>query len=174
MNSTLSTGAWQSPPTLMRCFCRVCFGIESCWRLGQARIRKNSSGFFCQPVRQICASGSYGLLQRISFAVPTFRLGCGSERVWRRCTWIFVGSAIGSSLSCGSISKETPHSKFSGHIKLWATWPTVFRKIARSITKSETPDQNFFAGLDLRAMSFGWIVMSLGWRLNGLSLWLVI
>jgi uncharacterized membrane protein YbhN (UPF0104 family) len=92
-------------------------------------------------------------------------------------TWIFVGSAIGSLLLALYFQGNTTLEVSAITLTLVAgvlTWPTVFRKIARSITKSETPNQNFFAGIDLRAMSFGWIVMSLGWCLNGLSLWLVI
>ncbi len=92
-------------------------------------------------------------------------------------TWIFVGSAIASLLLALNFQGQTSLQITAITLTLIAgvlTWPTVFRKIAALITRSKSSGQSFLSGLGLNTMLFGWIVMSLGWCLNGLSLWLVI
>jgi len=93
-------------------------------------------------------------------------------------TWIFVGSAIASLLLIFRFRDQFVLQLTAGLLTLASgvlTLPPVFRRIAlkvggvggRKIVKT-------FEGLNFRTMSFGWVLMTLGWCLNGLSLWLVL
>jgi len=93
-------------------------------------------------------------------------------------TWIFVGSAIASLLLIFRFCDQVVLQITAGLLTLAAgllTWPPIFRRIAlkiggiggRKIVKT-------FDGLNLRTMSYGWTLMTVGWCLNGLSLWLVL
>ncbi len=93
-------------------------------------------------------------------------------------TWIFVGSAIASLLLIFRFRDQLVLQITAGLLTIAAgvlTWPPIFRAIAlkvggvggRKIVKT-------FEGLDLKTMSYGWGLMTLGWCLNGLSLWLVL
>ena len=93
-------------------------------------------------------------------------------------TWIFVGSAIASLLLIFRFQDQIALQITAAALTVVAgvlTWPPFFRRIAlkigavrgRKVAKT-------FEGLNLSTMSFGWIVMTVGWCLNGLSLWLVI
>jgi uncharacterized membrane protein YbhN (UPF0104 family) len=93
-------------------------------------------------------------------------------------TWIFTGAAIASLLIVFRFPQYRSLQVTAAILTLCAgvlTWPPVFQKIATrvsSIGKSKT--KNVFSGLTLPTMSFGWLVLSIGWCLNGASLWLVI
>lgn len=93
-------------------------------------------------------------------------------------TWIFVGSAIASLLLVFQFKDQLVLQITALTLTLVAgmlTWPAVFRRIAQTLIKSRGGNHpDLFAGLNLSTMSFGWSVMTLGWALNGLSLWLVI
>ena len=93
-------------------------------------------------------------------------------------TWIFVGSAIASVLLIFRFRDQFALQLTAGLLTLAAgalTWPPVFRRIAlkvggiggRKIVKT-------FDGLNLRTMFTGWGLMTAGWCLSGLSLWLVL
>lgn len=93
-------------------------------------------------------------------------------------TWIFVGSAIASLLLIFRFRDQVVLQITAALLTVAAgvlTWPPIFRRIAlkvggvggRKIVKT-------FDGLDLKTMSYGWAMMTLGWCLNGLSLWLVL
>jgi len=93
-------------------------------------------------------------------------------------TWIFTGAAIASLLIVFRFPQYRALQITAAILTLCAgvlTWPSVFQKIATrvsSIGKSKT--KNIFSGLTLSTMSFGWFVLTIGWCLNGVSLWLVI
>ena len=93
-------------------------------------------------------------------------------------TWIFVGSAIASLLLIFRFQDQVGLQITAALLTIVAgvlTWPPIFRAIAlklgaakgRSVAKA-------FSGLDFSTMSFGWVVMALGWCFNGFSLWLVL
>ncbi len=93
-------------------------------------------------------------------------------------TWIFVGSAI----ACLMLGLQ-----FRQHVALTGTaigltvaagvltYPPIFRMIAgRFVARKSKSAARFLSGYDVRTMLTGWLLMGLGWCLNGLSLWLVI
>lgn len=94
-------------------------------------------------------------------------------------TWIFVGSVIASLLLIFRFREQVTLQVVAAVLMITAgvlTWPPIFRKIAAKVSSlgSGKKSAKVFAGLDLSTMAFGWGVMSLGWCLNGLSLWLVL
>lgn len=93
-------------------------------------------------------------------------------------TWIFVGSAIASLLLVFQFRDQVALQVTAAILTLAAgvlTWPAVFRRIAIKMGAARGRNStNMFDGLNLATMSFGWAVMSVGWCLNGLSLWLVL
>ena len=92
-------------------------------------------------------------------------------------TWIFVGSLIGGTLVVICFPDQQWLKLAAIAMACMAgmlTWPSVFQWIASRLTRTSHPSENFFAGLNLGTMGFGWFIMSIGWALNGLSLWLVL
>lgn len=93
-------------------------------------------------------------------------------------TWIFVGSAIASLLLVFQFRDQVALQVTAVVLTLVAgvlTWPAVFRGIANRMGAAKGRNSaGMFDGLNLATMSFGWAVMTLGWCLNGLSLWLVL
>ncbi len=93
-------------------------------------------------------------------------------------TWIFVGSAIASLLLVFQFRDHVALQMTAVVLTLGAgvlTWPAVFRRIAIKMGAARGRNATrMFDGLNLSTMSFGWMVMTLGWCLNGLSLWLVL
>jgi uncharacterized membrane protein YbhN (UPF0104 family) len=93
-------------------------------------------------------------------------------------TWIFVGSAIASLLLVFQFRDQVALQITAAVLTLVAgvlTWPAVFRGIAIKLGAARGRNAaRMFDGLNLATMSFGWAVMTLGWCLNGLSLWLVL
>ena len=93
-------------------------------------------------------------------------------------TWLFTGAAIASVLLIIKF-QEHPVLQITAAVLTIAagilTWPSVFQKIAikiSSIGKAKT--NNVFTGLNLKTMSQGWLLLSIGWCFNGASLWMVI
>ena len=90
-------------------------------------------------------------------------------------TWIFVGSAIASLLLASHFQNFPLLQIGAGVMMLTAgvmTWPPLFRRVAsRFLANSRTQDP--MAGLTLSVMLSGWALMTVGWLLNGLSLWFV-
>ena len=93
-------------------------------------------------------------------------------------TWLFTGAAIASVLLIIKF-QEHPALQITAAVLTIAagilTWPSVFQKIATkvsSIGKAKT--NNVFTGLNLKTMSQGWLLLSIGWCFNGASLWMVI
>ncbi len=90
-------------------------------------------------------------------------------------TWIFVGSVIACLLTAIQFSQH-PAMLWTAAILAGmagvVTLPPVFRYLAIRLTR--TTDPQVFAQLDFGTMAQGWLLMSLGWCLNGLSLWLVL
>ena len=93
-------------------------------------------------------------------------------------TWIFVGSVIACVLLVFRFQGQPSLQVTAALLVVGAgvlTCPPVFRAIAkkilarRSIKSSDACD-----GLDFATLAFGWAVMSVGWLLNGLSMWLVL
>ncbi|MEM7453165.1 MAG: lysylphosphatidylglycerol synthase transmembrane domain-containing protein [Planctomycetota bacterium] len=98
-------------------------------------------------------------------------------------TWIFVGSAISSFLFAVMFRDQTMLGILAIVFTLVAgllTWPPVFKKLAASISAvlkrgaGAEKSLDRFAGLNVATMGYGWIVMTFGWCLNGLSLWCVL
>lgn len=92
-------------------------------------------------------------------------------------TWVFVGSVIASVLIAIQFREHTSLQVMALVMALIAgilTWPSNFRWIATKLLEYRGGDSSVFHGLDLPTMGFGWLVMTLGWCLNGWSLWLVI
>ena len=93
-------------------------------------------------------------------------------------TWIFVGSAIASLLLVFQFRNQVALQITAAILTLVAgvlAWPAVFRGIAIKLGAARGRNAaRMFNGLNLATMSFGWAVMTLGWCLNGLSLWLVL
>ena len=93
-------------------------------------------------------------------------------------TWIFIGSAIASLLLIFQFGDQVTLQIGAALLTVIAgmlTWPPIFRKIAMKLGSARGRNiKKMFDGLNLQTMSFGWIVMSIGWCLNGLSLWLVL
>ncbi len=106
-------------------------------------------------------------------------------------SWIFVGSAISAVLIAFQFREQRVLGLTAIVMAVLAgvlTWPSVFRAVATRVSgfmkalanptsqseqdSKETQDR--FAGLDLPTMAYGWFVMTIGWCLNGLSLWLVL
>ena len=93
-------------------------------------------------------------------------------------TWIFVGSAIASLLLVFQFREQVVLQVAAAILTIVAgvlTWPAVFRRIAIKLGAARGRNaEKMFDGLNLATMSYGWAVMTIGWCLNGLSLWLVL
>ena len=93
-------------------------------------------------------------------------------------TWLFTGAAIASVLLIIKFQQHPGLQITAAVLTIAAgilTWPSVFQKIATkvsSIGKAKT--NNVFTGLNLKTMSQGWLLLSIGWCFNGASLWMVI
>lgn len=89
-------------------------------------------------------------------------------------TWIFVGSVIACVLMFTEFQEHTRLKWIAGTFALVAgivTFPPIFRILAGKLGKR---DLGQFAGLGMSTMAFGWLILTFGWCLNGLSLWLVL
>ncbi len=92
-------------------------------------------------------------------------------------TWVFVGSVIASVLIAIQFREHTALQVTAIMLAVTAgvlTWPRNFQWIATKLLEYKGSDSGMFRGLNLQTMAFGWSVMTIGWCLNGLSLWLVI
>ncbi|MEL7496804.1 MAG: lysylphosphatidylglycerol synthase transmembrane domain-containing protein [Planctomycetota bacterium] len=94
-------------------------------------------------------------------------------------TWIFVGSVIASVLMLLLFREQTVLQIVAIGLMIGAgvlTWPPFFRRIAGKLSSlgSGKKSAKVFSGLTFGTMAFGWIVMTIGWCLNGLSLALVV
>ena len=93
-------------------------------------------------------------------------------------TWLFVGSVIGCLLLMFLFHDQTALLVAAAVMALLAgslTSPPIFRLIASRMKLAKGRDsRQLFSGLTFSTMAFGWAVMTIGWCLNGLSLWLVL
>ena len=93
-------------------------------------------------------------------------------------TWIFVGSVIGSLLLVLQFEGQTLLKTIGVLLAIIAgtlTWPPIFRWIALKLgVVKGRKAKKLLRGLNLQTMSFGWLLMTMGWCLNGLSLWMVL
>lgn len=93
-------------------------------------------------------------------------------------TWIFVGSAIGSLLLVMQFEGQLFLKLIGVALTIIAgvlTWPSIFRRIALKLgVVKGRKAKKLLNGLNLQTMSFGWLLMTMGWCLNGLSLWMVL
>ncbi len=93
-------------------------------------------------------------------------------------TWIFVGSVIGSLLLVTQFEGQIFLKTIGVALAMIAgvlTWPPIFRRIALKLgVVKGRKAKKILNGLNFQTMSFGWLLMTLGWCLNGLSLWMVI
>lgn len=93
-------------------------------------------------------------------------------------TWIFVGSVIGSLLLVLQFEGQTLLKTIGVLLAIIAgtlTWPPIFRWIALKLgVVKGRKAKKLLSGLNLQTMSFGWLLMTMGWCLNGLSLWMVL
>ena len=97
-------------------------------------------------------------------------------------TWLFVGSALGCLLLMIQFREQRWLLIAAALVTIVAgglTAPPVFQAIARRLGVGRGNDfgktaDALLAGLNWPTMIFGWLVMTLGWCLNGLSLWLVL
>lgn len=89
-------------------------------------------------------------------------------------TWIFVGSVIACVLIFTEFQEHNQLKWIAGTFAIVAgvvTFPPLFRAIAGKLGKRELSQ---FAGLGISTMALGWLLLTIGWCLNGLSLWLVL
>jgi uncharacterized membrane protein YbhN (UPF0104 family) len=92
-------------------------------------------------------------------------------------SWIFVGSVIASALIAIQFGEHSALQATAIILALIAgflTWPRNFQWIATKLLEYKGRNSGRFEGLTLQTMAFGWLLMTIGWCLNGLSLWLVI
>lgn len=93
-------------------------------------------------------------------------------------TWIFVGSAIACLLIAMQFRDQVALMSSAIALTLLAgvfTWPSVFRWIAgKVVTRKSNSAARFLQGLNLNLMLRGWCLLTLGWCLNGFSMWLVL
>jgi len=93
-------------------------------------------------------------------------------------TWLFTGAAIASLLMIVKFQEHRALQITAAVLTLVAgvlTWPSIFQKIATKVSSiGKAKKKNVFAGLTLKVMSQGWLLLIIGWCLNGASLWMVI
>ncbi len=93
-------------------------------------------------------------------------------------TWLFVGSAIGCLLLMLLFREQTSLLITAALLTVVAgglTSPPVFRGIASRLQVVRGRHaKRILDGLTFSTMSFGWLLMTIGWCFNGLSLWLVL
>jgi uncharacterized membrane protein YbhN (UPF0104 family) len=93
-------------------------------------------------------------------------------------TWVAVGGAIASLLMALQFQKQVPLlilAVLICGISGLLTWPPVFRWLAvRIARRGSAVEPTTFDGHGYSATGLGWLLMSVGWALNGLSLWLVL
>ncbi|MFK7768708.1 MAG: YbhN family protein [Mariniblastus sp.] len=93
-------------------------------------------------------------------------------------TWLFVGSAIANVLLIFQFRDQVTMQIGAGVLTLVAgvlTWPPIFRRIAIKLGSARGRNiEQMFDGLNFQTMGFGWFVMTIGWCLNGMSLWFVL
>ncbi|MDB2687779.1 flippase-like domain-containing protein [Mariniblastus sp.] len=98
-------------------------------------------------------------------------------------TWLFTGAAIASVLMIVKFQDHRGLQITAAVLTLIAgvlTWPSIFQKIATRLSslgkdkEGKAKKNNVFAGLNLRTMSQGWLLLTIGWCFNGASLWMVI
>ena len=90
-------------------------------------------------------------------------------------TWIFVGSVIASVLAFSQLSQQPILQIFAIGLAAVAgilTFPPVANFLVSKVVRR--PEHSPFAGLNLATLACGWAIMTVGWCLNGLSLWLVV
>ena len=90
-------------------------------------------------------------------------------------TWIFVGSMIASALAFWQLSGQ-PLLQISAIVLAAITGLLTFPPVANGLASKfiRGSGSNPFHGLSLKTLTIGWTLMSVGWCLNGLSLWLVV
>lgn len=90
-------------------------------------------------------------------------------------TWIFVGASIASLLIVFQFN-EFRSLQIAALVMMVVagalTWPPVFNRIASKLTKAPTSGVTY--AVDFSTMVFGWLLLTIGWCFNGMSLWLVI
>ena len=93
-------------------------------------------------------------------------------------TWLFTGAAIASLLMIVKFQEHRVLQITAAILTVMAgifTWPPVFQKIATKVSSiGKANPNNVFAGLNLKTMSQGWLLLTIGWCFNGASLWMVI
>ena len=92
-------------------------------------------------------------------------------------TWVFIGSVVACLLLPFQIAASPALQYTAWGLAIVAgalTSPPIFRKIASSLLKAKVGDVDFLDGLNLKTLSVGWMLMSVGWLLNGLCLWLIV
>lgn len=90
-------------------------------------------------------------------------------------TWIFVGSVIASLLLVIQFNEFRSLQIVAVIMALVAgalTWPPFFNRIASRIKSAKTSGVTY--AVDFSTMIAGWLLLTAGWCLNGLSLFLVI
>lgn len=93
-------------------------------------------------------------------------------------TWLFTGAAIASLLMIFRFPEFRMLQVTAAVLTIIAgvlTWPPIFQKIATRISSiGKNKSKNIFSGLTLKTMASGWLLLSIGWCLNGASLWLIL
>jgi uncharacterized membrane protein YbhN (UPF0104 family) len=91
-------------------------------------------------------------------------------------TWIFVGAVIASLLMFLQF-QEFRTLQVAALIMMCLagvlTWPPVFNRIASKV-KPPSKTSGMTYSVDFRTMATGWMLLTVGWCLNALSLWLVV
>lgn len=90
-------------------------------------------------------------------------------------TWIFVGASIASLLIVLQFD-EFRGLQVAALIMMVSagtlTWPPVFNRVASKMTGAQTSGVTY--SVDFSTMVLGWLLLTIGWCLNGMSLWLVV
>lgn len=93
-------------------------------------------------------------------------------------TWIFVASVIASVLLIARFEDQATLRIGAAALMVVAgglTYPPLLGWLARKLGAARgSTAATLLDGLDLKTMTLGWGLMSLGWCCSGLSLWLVI
>jgi len=93
-------------------------------------------------------------------------------------SWLFTGAAIASMLMIVKFHEYRVLQITAAALTVTAgilTWPSVFQEIATRVSSiGRSNPSNVFDGLNLKTMSQGWLLLTIGWCFNGASLWMVI
>ena len=163
-------------------FLSCCFWFRVLRALGaKTKIRCGIVGVFCKSAWEVRSGGKAMVVVIRTDMIRGDEVGtapAAASVFVETLTWIFVGSVIGSLLLVLQFEGQTLLKIVGVLLAVVAgvlTWPPVFRWIALKLgVVKGRKAKKLLNGLNFQTMSFGWLLMSMGWCLNGLSLWMVL